>query len=130
MTRPTKPTKIDPIQTVISLREAAIRVVHKKGKWEKRGRGTAQVPIMRVKNHLGISILYKTPFQKGWLVERLRPRNGYYLEIHRGHERILAVYWDRNAPLTVETYTAGEWERKLCPVVSRAPSTGSRRAVA
>lgn len=110
-------TKSDEVKTVTRLRDAAVRVVHQKGKWQKYN--TKRIPVVGVKDHLGLSIIYKTPFQKNWPCRPLKPRNGYFIEIiARGRGLVMEAYWDRNAPLMIETYVPGAWEATLCPAPS------------
>lgn len=88
------------------LQNQAITLIRERGQWEQFG----ETPVMGIKNHGNLSILYMTPFQ--------RPRNAteikdYALEIRAPRQVVLSLVWKNARQLFVETYRPGAWEAAL-----------------
>jgi hypothetical protein len=89
------------------LRDLAINLIHENGQWQRIG----ATPVMGVKNHGNLSIIYMTPFQRSQ--KKLSEPLGYAIEVCVGRRVVLSLVWNRTGPIFLETYRPGAWETKL-----------------
>jgi hypothetical protein len=102
----TKPTAEDALAHIFALRDLSIKLIRENGRWHKFG----VTPVMRIKDHGNLSIVYLTPFQRS---KSATQPMGYALEVRVGRRLVLDLVWNRTTPLFVETYRPGAWETKL-----------------
>jgi hypothetical protein len=104
--KPTKVTNDETLEHITHLQDLAIKLIQKNGQWQRFG----VTPVMCIKDHGNVSIVYLTPFQRS---KNATQPMGYALEIRVGRRLVLSLVWDRTTPLFVETYRPGAWETKL-----------------
>jgi|SRR5450631_1965433 hypothetical protein len=103
----TKLTTEQTFEHVLHLRDLTIKLIHENGQWQRIG----ATPVMGIKNHGGLSIMYMTPFQRP--SQRPAERLGYALEVRVGRRVVLSLTWNSADPIFLETYRPGTWETKL-----------------
>jgi hypothetical protein len=104
----TKMTEDEKLEHVLQLQDLAIKLIHKNGQWQRIG----ATPVMGVKNHGNLSIIYMTPFQRPSQKKPAEPL-GYAIEVCVGRRVVLSLVWNRTGPIFLETYRPGAWETKL-----------------
>lgn len=104
----TKMTGDETLEHVVHLQHLAIKLIHKNGQWQRIG----ATPVMGVKNHGNLSIIYMTPFQRPSQQKSAEPL-GYAIEVCVGRRVVLSLVWSRTGPILIETYRPGAWETKL-----------------
>jgi hypothetical protein len=102
----TKPTPEDALAPIFNLRDLSIKLIREHGRWQKFD----VTPVMCIKDHGNLSIIYLTPFQRS--KTGTHPM-GYALEIRVGRRLVLSLVWNSTTSLVVETYRPGAWEAKL-----------------
>ncbi len=100
---------------VSAIREAALRVLRKRGNWS--GVGNNKMLCAEVEE---CSICYRTPFQKlpeppeamrYWAAQVGRKIDFQYgLDIWFRHKKVLNVMWDDGADFEIVSFKPGEWE--------------------
>jgi hypothetical protein len=101
-TKSTKITEDENLQHITILRELAIKLIHENGQWQKVG----VIPVMMVKDHGSLSIVYLTPFQR-------RAPSYYSIDICSGRNVVLSLRWNRSGLVSTEKYRPGAWEAQL-----------------
>jgi hypothetical protein len=92
---------------ILLLRDLALNLVHESGRWERFG----ETPVMTVKDHGGLSIIFMTPFQRR---KGSKDLLGYALSISVGEGQVLSLLsTEMTSPIFVETYDPGVWEDVL-----------------
>ena len=102
-----KLTAAETFERVAHLRELTIKMIRENGQWQRIG----VTPVMGIKNHGGLSIMYMTPFQRP--SQKPAERLGYALDVRVGRRVVLSLIWNRVGPIFLETYRPGAWETKL-----------------
>jgi hypothetical protein len=93
-------------ERVSYLRELTLKLIRENGKWQKFG----DTPVMSIKNHGNLSIVYLTPFQRTKSAKQIM---GYSLEIRARRRVVLSLVWHTTGPTFCETYRPGDWEKQL-----------------
>jgi hypothetical protein len=102
---------------VTAMRNFIVTTVHKNGKWQK----VDGKPVMGVKKHHGLDILYYTPFQKRRSPDNAGKQLGYQLEVRSGTAMVLCLMWNIGGPIYVETHLIGPWDKDLVsPIKAKA----------
>jgi hypothetical protein len=101
----TKLTAEEALEHVLHLRDLAIKLILENGQWQRIG----ATPVMGVKNHGNLSIIYMTPFQRP---SQQKPVS-YAIEVCVGRRVVLSLVWNRTGPIFIETYRPGAWEAQL-----------------
>jgi hypothetical protein len=96
------------LERVSDLRDLAIKRIHENGQWQRFG----ATPVMGVKNHGNLSIIYLTPFQRATGTKDGEPL-GYAIEVSVGRRIVLSLVWQMGGPVFCETYRPGAWEAQL-----------------
>jgi hypothetical protein len=101
-------TTEETLEHVVHLRDLTIKLIRENGQWQRIG----ATPVMGVKNHGNLSIIYMTPFQRPSQKKPAEPL-GYAIEVCVGRRVVLSLVWNRTGPIFLETYRPGAWETKL-----------------
>jgi hypothetical protein len=101
-------TTEEALEHVMHLRDLTIKLIRENGQWQRIG----ATPVMGVKNHGNLSIIYTTPFQRPSQKKPAEPL-GYAIEVCVGRRVVLSLVWNRTGPIFLETYRPGAWETKL-----------------
>ena len=101
-------TTEEALEHVMHLRDLTIKLIRENGQWQRIG----ATPVMGVKNHGNLSIIYMTPFQQPSQKKPAEPL-GYAIEVCVGRRVVLSLVWNRTGPIFLETYRPGAWETKL-----------------
>jgi hypothetical protein len=101
-------TTEEALEHVMHLRDLTIKLIRENGQWQRIG----ATPVMGVKNHGNLSIIYMTPFQRPSQKKPAEPL-GYAIEVCVGRRVVLSLVWNRNGPIFLETYRPGAWETQL-----------------
>jgi hypothetical protein len=104
----TKLTAEETLEHVLHLRDLAIKLILENGQWQRIG----ATPVMGVKNHGNLSIIYMTPFQRPSQKKSAEPL-GYAIEVCVGRRVVLSLAWQRIGALFCEIYRPGVWEAQL-----------------
>ena len=104
----TKMTGDETLEHVVHLRDLTIKLIRENGQWQRIG----ATPVMGVKNHGNLSIIYMTPFQRPSQKKPAEPL-GYAIEVGVGRRVVLSLVWNRIGQLVIETYRPGAWEAQL-----------------
>jgi hypothetical protein len=93
---------------LLHLRDRTITLIRSNGQWQR----IDATPVMTVKNHGNLSIVYLTPFQRAHPTGRGEPL-GYAMEVSVGRRVVLSLMWDMAGPLFCDIYRPGAWEARL-----------------
>jgi hypothetical protein len=124
-------SKVEKIARATYLRDAAIQIVRREGKWQEVIVDKKPIFVMGA-NSSKLSILYTTPFQKlpePSISKRLATdtekydsaaglasmpkREAFLLDIWDNQGKVLSVAWDDGKPIHIVFYRKKDWESDL-----------------